>query len=180
MSDEILERTKIKAQSIQNYGTKKKKNRHCVSRILGLCCVEPDVTWWSNCGVCSQQLVLRKLVIQLLLDVWRQHDYVLQAEMLYSFRTYKRKFRGLENNHDQLLIILIYTYILIPTRLLFLYFLFKFATSILVLKTWKVSVLHRVAFEQNWLLFFFFLGLLRPTLHNSASWYPFTHGMNRK
>lgn len=35
-----------------------------------------------------------------------------------------------------------YNYILIPTRLLFLYFLFKFETSIL-LKTWKVSLSHR-------------------------------------
>jgi len=42
MSDEILERTKIKSL-IQNYGTQ--KNRHCVSRILGLCCVEPSRMW---------------------------------------------------------------------------------------------------------------------------------------
>lgn len=48
-----------------------------------------------------------------------------------------------------------YNYILIPTRLLFLYFLFKFETSIL-LKTWKVSLSHRQLLNNR--LFY--------TLHN--------------
>jgi len=48
MSDEILERTKIKSL-IQNYGTQ--KNRHCVSRILGLCCA---VSSRAGCDVVVQ------------------------------------------------------------------------------------------------------------------------------
>lgn len=84
--------------------------------------------------------------------------------MLYSFRTYKRKFRGLEKNHDQLLIILIYNYILIPTRLLFLYFFVQVCNINSCFKNVESLCLTRVAFEQNWL--FFFLGHLYPTLHN--------------